>query len=232
MSKKLTVMIIDDEKSVIEMLKYYILKYTPSLLCIGEAQSIEEGYNIYKKTKPDIVFLDIQLQGKNGFDFLDLIKDKTQRIVFITAHEEYALKAYEYRVNAYLVKPISPSEFKEVIEGLSKNYQIDKKIRKISFKSNEQTILVKEDDIVKVSSLSPKRVIIYTLEENYLIKKNIGEIEEKLSPVTFFKINQRTIINITFINHIDLKEREVHFKDLSVEKISIRRKSAFIKFIS
>lgn len=232
MSKKLTVMIIDDEKSVIDMLKYYILKYTPSLLCVGEAQTIEDGFSVFKKTKPDIVFLDIQLQGKNGFDFLDLIKDKTQRVVFITAHEEYALKAYSYRVNSYLVKPVSPSEFKEVVESLSKNYQIEKKLKKISFKSNDQTVLINEEDIVKISSQSPKRVIIFTEKKDYLIKKNIGEIEEKLSPVTFFKINQRIIINITFINHIDLKEREVHLKDLSVEKISVRRKADFIKFIN
>lgn len=231
MSKKLTVMIIDDEKSVIDMLKYYIVKYTPSLLFVGEAQTIEDGYNIYKKTRPDIIFLDIQLQGKNGFDFLNLIKDKNQRVVFITAHEEYALKAYEYKVNAYLVKPVSPSEFKEVIEVLLENY-IEKKTRRISFKSKEQTILIKEDDIIKISSQSPKRVIVYTIQDEYLVKKNIGEIEEKLSLLKFFKINQRTIINVNYVNNIDLKEREVHLKDLSVEKISVRRKPAFVKFIS
>ena len=118
----ITAVIIDDDKNLRNGLKSLLARYAPQIEIIGEAESVKSGVEIMTTLQPQVVFLDIQMNDGTGFDLLDEIgkrKEKsTSNIVFITAHEQYAIKAFRFSALDFLLKPIDPDELEKVIQKI------------------------------------------------------------------------------------------------------------------
>lgn len=132
--KRHTAIIIDDMKLARATLRLEISDTLPDIQIIGEAEGVIQGIKLAKDTKPDIVFLDIEMQDGDGFDVLDILTDLNSKVIFVTASNEYAIKAFQYAAVDYIMKPVDPDLLRKAVEKVIKQGKTQK----------EQILLVKE----------------------------------------------------------------------------------------
>ncbi|MBK6861698.1 MAG: response regulator transcription factor [Saprospiraceae bacterium] len=205
--------IIEDEPRSIKLLKNLLIEYCPEVRIVGEAQTVEEGYQCIVQHHPDVIFLDIELQRESGFDLLNKFVDIQFEIIFTTAFEQYALKAIKACALDYLLKPIDIDELQLAVGKISNATTTPKSNKKIAvFKQNlnesksgiYQLALPSVDGltIVPVNEImylrSDRQYTIFYLNsgEKLVTSKNLGEYEELLSEYNFFRVHHSSIVNI------------------------------------
>ncbi len=236
MNKKLNVLIIEDEELARNLLKSY-LKDHPRINIMGECENGFEGVQMINDEKPDLVFLDIQMPKITGFEMLQLLEHKPE-VIFTTAYDQYALKAFEYSAVDYLLKPFSKERLLEaiekVIERSEDNDDKAEKLKKMSEYSNDEyleRIVVK--DRHKISILLTKQikylealddyVLIYTDEKRHMKQNTMKYFESNLNPKDFIRIHRSYIVNVAYIAEIQQYEKEsyvVILKDQTKLKVS------------
>lgn len=209
---KYKVIIIDDERLAREEVKRYLVNHNEFEI-VGEASNVDEGKQLIDAKEPHLIFLDIQMPEKSGFDLLDELTTIPE-IVFTTAYSEYATKAFEVDALDYLVKPIREERFSKSIEKVKKELSKIKETpsgfsihHKIFIKDGEKCYFIPLADIRYIESLE-NYARFHFKDDNAMMKKSLNNIEEKLDSTIFFRINRSQIININFI-----KEIYPHFKN-------------------
>ncbi|HED36810.1 MAG TPA: response regulator [Ignavibacteria bacterium] len=203
-------LIIEDERLArVELRK--LLSPFKEIKIIGEAVNAEDAINKINELSPDLIFLDIQMPGKNGFELLEEL-DSVPKVIFTTAYDEYALKAFEYNAIDYLLKPIEPKRLEETIKKIteSERNEITSELGHYVLTENDQ-VFVKDGDrywFVKLSS-----VRLFESEGNYvrlyfdnnkpLILRTLNYLDERLDDKTFFRANRKHIINLKWIENIE-----------------------------
>jgi two-component system, LytTR family, response regulator len=204
-------LIIDDERLARNELKRLLEAY-PKINVVGEAVNAEEALDKIEQLSPDLLFLDIQMPGKNGFELLSSIEGNVPDVIFTTAYDEYALKAFEYNALDYLLKPIDTNRLAEAIHKVE-DYQKVETERKENVKmltENDQ-VFVKDGEKCWFVKLS--RIRLFESMGNYvrlhfddqkpLILKSLNALDERLDPHTFFRANRKHIINLQWIEKIE-----------------------------
>jgi two-component system LytT family response regulator len=197
-------MIIDDELSGRENLKALIESYCTEINITGTASSAAEAKNMIGYLSPDVVFLDINMPVLDGFDFLESVDSSKFMVVFVTAHEEYAIRAIKAKAIDYLLKPIDIKELQQTVKRLISNNlgekvtpsnQSDKVILPIShgFK------VVNAGEIIRMEAEDCYTHIFSTHEKKFTISKTLKEFEDKVSGKYFFRVHKSHLINL---NHI------------------------------
>lgn len=217
MSTRFKTIVIDDETLGRNRLKRMLEEYTGIFDIVAEAQNGEEGLILIEAHKPDVIFLDIQMPGLNGFEMLKKLTH-TPTVVFTTAYEEYAIKAFEENSVDYLLKPIEPERLKLTVEKLKKlnnsnpditkllafveqNNKKEKEITSIPVKRGDKITLIKLQDIVFLEA-KEKYVFIHDIEgREHLVDYTLTELEEKL-PKQFLRVHRAFIINKERIKEI------------------------------
>ena len=212
MNSTFKTIIIDDEKPARSRLKRLLEQYKDIIEIIAEAGNGEEGLIQIEAFKPDLIFLDIQMPGLTGFEMLKKL-NHVPIVVFATAYEEYAIKAFEQNSMDYLLKPIEAERLHITIQKLEKNkaskQQVDvnsilnflekinpakQKITSIPVKKGDRTTLVRLEDIAYFEA-KEKYVFIHNMEGNeFLIDHTLSTLEEKL-PVNFIRAHRAFIVN-------------------------------------
>jgi len=207
--------IIDDEPGNIDVLKKMITDYCEDIEISGTAASVDEGIAVIKETKPDLVFLDIEMPGKNAFDLIDYLNPVGFEIIFVTAFEHYALKAFRYSAIDYLLKPVKISELREAIEKARKrikerNFQdrLDnffnierKKEIKIAIQLKDGYNFINYNDIVCCSSEGAYTVIYLVNGSKLLSSNNLKHFVELLPDDIFCRIHNSHLINLQHAIH-------------------------------
>ncbi len=203
---KYNVIIIDDERLAREEVKRHLVSHTEFKI-VGEASNANDAKQLIEAKQPRLIFLDIQMPEKSGFDLLDELTTIPE-IVFTTAYSEYATKAFEVNALDYLVKPIREERFSQSMErvknDLSKIIEPHSRFslnHKIFIKDGERCFFVPLTDIRYIESLE-NYARLHFKGNKAMIKKSLNSIEEKLDPTVFFRINRSQIININFIKEI------------------------------
>lgn len=200
--------IVDDEKIAREGMKLNIDKMD-NLELVGEFSCAEDAEKFLTKHKVDLIFLDIQMQGKNGLDFIrDL--NSNPMVIFTTAYPQYAVEAFELDVVDYLVKPIKFDRFvravakAQEIKSLSKTPAVVDAFEGnfIFIKSERKYVKINFDELLFIEGLKDY-VIIHTLNGKYMTAMNVKTIFNKLPETTFFRISKSFVININHIDDID-----------------------------
>lgn len=209
--------IIDDERLAREELKK-LLKDYHEIEIIDEAKNPEEAIEKIKAQKPDLLFLDIQMPGMTGFEMLKRL-DEIPQVVFVTAYDEFALKAFEVNALDYVLKPVDPVRLEETVKKLTSNKesdfqstaktpQLDRSNRtlgisdQIFIKDGEKTFFVSLKD-VRMFESDGNYVKVYFDRSKPLILRSLNSLEEKLNPEYFFRANRKYIINLTWISKIE-----------------------------
>lgn len=236
MKQELKVLIVEDEELARNLLKSY-LKGHPSLTLIGECENGFIGVQKINELKPDLVFLDIQMPKITGFEMLELLEHKPE-IIFTTAYDQYALKAFDYNAIDYLLKPFSKDRLlkaiDKVLERIGNNENSQEKLEQLSaYAVNEylQRIVVKDRHKITIIPIENVRyleslddyVLIYTNEGRHMKQKTMKYFESHLSPRDFIRIHRSYIVRVDYIDEIQQYEKEsymVILKDKTKLKVS------------
>ncbi len=205
--KTFKTIIIDDERLAREELKR-TLKPHKEFQVVGEASHVDEAIQIIETEAPDIIFLDIHMPEKSGFDLLEEL-GTVPEVVFTTAYDQYAVKAFELNALDYLVKPLREERFAKTIEKVKQELFKKRKTtpevfpmhRKIFIKDGEQCHFIPLSDIRYIESLE-NYARLYFGTQKAMIKRSLNLLEEKLDPNVFFRANRNQIINIHYIQEI------------------------------
>ena len=229
--------IIDDERLARNELKKLLQEF-PDIEVIGEAANANEGIEKIESLNPDLVFLDIQMPGKSGFDMLTQI-ERAPHVIFVTAYDEYALKAFEVNALDYLMKPVEP---KRLADALLKVKQKDEEEMlsynnrgllhendQVFVKDGERCWFVKLSDVRLFESVGNYAKVFFG-NNKPLILKSLNALEERLDDKVFFRANRKHIINLRMIDKIEPYFNGGLLLDLiGGEKIEVSRRQA-VKF--
>ena len=205
--------IIDDERLARTELRKLLQDY-PEVEVVDEAANADEGINKIDSLQPDLVFLDIQMPGKTGFDMLAEL-ERAPHVIFTTAYDEYALKAFEVNALDYLLKPIEPKRLADAMQKLhvaetkenhivpeNFNQSILSEADQVFVKDGERCWFVKLSDIRLFESVGNYAKVFFGGNKP-LILKSLNALEERLDPKTFFRANRKHIVNLRMIDKIE-----------------------------
>ncbi len=221
--------IIDDEILARAMVKEYLQHY-PDIEVLQECGDGFEGIKAIQQYQPDLIFLDIQMPKINGFEMLELIENPPS-VIFTTAFEEYAIKAFESHAIDYLLKPFSKERFDKAIQKWQQQNQQERKKETLEvlnstslYNPQNNRIVVKDNNKIKIIptvniqylEAADDYVKIHTAEGVFLKNKTMVFFEETLEAQNFIRIHRSYIINIQLITRIDPYEKESHLAVLSI----------------
>lgn len=252
---KLEVLVVDDEKDTRSRLKHLIGENCKSIECVGEASSVKDAIDFLGKTQVDAVFLDIKMQDGDGFKLIDSIPNYSYLTVFVTAYDNYALKALKSNAVDYLLKPVTPEDlisaenkilekykllnahsealtYQQSFKQMVKQYYTNEKANKITIATAEGLKIIAVDDIVYLRASSYYTIINLVDKTTIVASRVLKDFEDILDDNEFFRIHRSTIINL---NHLkECINKDVGYAVLkSGEKLEIsrRRKEHFFEKI-
>ncbi|MEO0507271.1 MAG: LytTR family DNA-binding domain-containing protein [Bacteroidota bacterium] len=239
MSQKFKTIIVDDERLARqEVLR--ALKPFPQFEVVGEASNAEEASALIADMQVDVMFLDIQMPEKSGLQLLEELT-MVPEVIFTTAYDQYAVKAFELNALDYLVKPLRQERFAKTIEKvlkkLSEKDQDEQPIsihQKVFVKEKENFHLIQVRDIWLLESME-NYVRIHYSDQSVLLKKSLNLLEQILPAQHFFRINRKEIINIDYIEKIEphfKNKLQLIFKTGKTFEVSSRQSAKFKNWIS
>lgn len=238
--------IIDDERSSQLTLSEMVTEFCDGIEIHGIANSVEEGVELIRKFKPDLVFLDVEMPVHNGFKLFDYYEELEFHVVFTTAFQKYAIQAFKFSAVDYLLKPIDLEDLRAAILKVSERKESDRSkeklrilkenlnnvFRRLTLPTMEGYHFVELKDIIRCESHNNYTFFYLTNGKKILVSRTLKTYSQLLEDHQFFRINRSDLINL---NHIDKVGREkspsVTLSDTTVLNVSIRRKEAFLKEI-
>jgi two-component system LytT family response regulator len=199
---KIRVVIIDDERAARDELKRLLENY-PDFEVAGEARNADEAKAQIENLHPDLIFLDIQMPGKSGFDLLESL-EKVPQVIFVTAFDHYAVKAFEVSALDYLMKPVRDERFEKAITQARAKLATHKD-EQIFVKDRQQYHFITWRDVYLIESMD-NYARLYFKDKNVFLKSSLNELEKKLNADTFLRINRAQIINMDFVDKISAME--------------------------
>ncbi|WKK82209.2 LytR/AlgR family response regulator transcription factor [Marivirga arenosa] len=241
--------IIDDNEPTRKKIKTLLSLYTPEIDIIGEADGVETGFKCINNTKPELVLLDIEMGDGTGFDLLNLYKNPEFVVVFITAHDGYAIRAFQSSAIGYILKPIDSSNLIDTInkakeqstllnneltiQTLLKNTKSNKKLEKLILSDAENFYLIDISDVIRCESESNYTRFHLVDNQRILIAKTMKSYEEILEANGFFRVHRSHLINLNYFTRLDKKDGGTIFlKDGSDVPLATRRKNLLIEALS
>lgn len=215
------ILVADDEELARRELND-ILSLEQDVEIVGQAANGLEAVERAEQLRPDLIFLDIEMPGLNGFEVINSLR-QLPRIVFVTAYDQYAIRAFEVNAIDYLLKPVSSARVRRTLERARQveaaEADIDShaialqrlteaiqqgqpnRLTRLAVNKGRRIVLVRLCDIVYIK-VEDKLVYVYTLSDRFMINKTISELEKSLSHDSFFRINRSTIVNLEYLAEI------------------------------
>ncbi|MGH2643127.1 MAG: LytR/AlgR family response regulator transcription factor [Chitinophagaceae bacterium] len=215
------VIIIDDEPLAREIVKEYIQKI-PDLQLMAECNDGFEAVKVISEYKPDLIFLDVQMPKISGFEMLELL-DEPPAVIFTTAFDEYAIKAFEANATDYLLKPFSQERFelavnkylsqkkedKSSVKNLMDSVSKDLPLKRIVIRDGSKIRIIPLHEVIMLEA-ADDYVKIHTAKGAFLKKKTMQSFEENLPESQFVRVHRSYIVNVSLITRIDPMEKENH----------------------
>ncbi|HZW93843.1 MAG TPA: response regulator [Candidatus Eremiobacteraceae bacterium] len=207
--KKLSTLIVDDEPLARSNLAVLLRQDREIEIC-GECSSGAEAVEKIRNTKPDLVFLDVQMPECDGFDVLELLgRDLPPAVVFVTAYDQYALRAFEAGALDYLLKPFDNARFERALDRakqkIARGKDMPKSLERIAIKSVGQISFVKVSEIDWIEA-ADYYACLHVGQKTHLLRRSMSDLEQDLDPVTFSRIHRSTIVNLERVRGLGLGE--------------------------
>lgn len=237
--------IIDDEPKGRSILQQLLALHAPRLQIVGIASNADEGLEIIDTHKPDVVFLDVEMPGKSGFELLRELKSIDFKVIFVSAHNHYSLKAIKFHAFDYLLKPIDLDELKQTIEKLLNSSQAHSQEQivgllsaskpgntetgKIAIPSLSSIDLVNIDDILYCEASANNTLVYLTNNKKITATKNLKDYEDLLSARRFFRIHHAYLVNLKHVaKYIKGEGGSVILSNQKELEVSRRKKQEFL----
>ena len=241
--------IIDDESSALSTIKQIILLGKLPVNIIGTANSVESGVKLIEENNPELVLLDIELGDGTGFELLEYMTQINFKIIFVTASDTYALKAFKYSALDYIVKPVDPEELADAINRAAQSARIDnlelqmkilidnllpenKEPNKLVLKTSEAIHVVKTDQIVRCEADRNYTMFFMDNGEKILISNTLKEYEKILPDRSFIRVHNSHLVNIEKIKKYEkLTSGCLIMSDNSLVPVSVRKKDTLMHLL-
>ncbi|MBS1742369.1 MAG: response regulator transcription factor [Bacteroidetes bacterium] len=238
--------IVDDEQHCIDRLNNLLANNHASEIHIaGAAQTVKDGIRLIKDQNPELIFLDVQIHDRTGFDLLRECGDVNFKVIFTTAYDKFAIQAIKFSAIGYLLKPIDEDDLKEAIAKLNHtsitdtkamaaviehNRNTQSKKKKITIPSGNELIFLDIDEIVRCHSDINYTTIFKSDKQKIVVAKTLKEFEELLTEHNFFRVHNSELINLAYIKSYNKgKGGSVILNDGTELEVSTRRKDDFLK---
>lgn len=245
----LRAIIIDDIHNIRQKNMAVIKQHCPDVAIIAEADSVASGVAAIRKYLPDLVFLDVEMSDGTGFDLLQQLKPIDFKVIFITAFQEFAIKAFRFSAIDFLLKPIDPADLIEAVkkarETLSKemlelqfstlfsNIERPRNLQKIILKTAEKVYSINVQDIIRCESTKNYTTFYMLNGQKLLVSTTLKEYETMLLPLGFFRTHQSHLINMLYFDHyVKTDSGSIIMKDKTVIPLSVRKKEEFLNVLS
>ncbi len=207
MNQTIKTIIVEDSRLARNELRE-LIKQHPEIEVIAEAENADQGYELIKKLVPQLIFLDINMPGKDGFQLLEML-DEVPMVVFTTAFDEYAIRSFEYNALDYLLKPINDKRFADAVEKVKAKLQVLQSPQGLL--TEQSQIFIKEGEkcwLMRVADIQLCEIVgnytrVYFNGNRPLIYKSLNQVEERLPQHLFFRANRQQIINLQFIQSVE-----------------------------
>ena len=243
-----SIMIADDEPGARAVIRGFLNQYFPDIVIAGEAKGVDDALIQISRTKIDLLFLDIEMVDGTGFQLLDRLPEIYFPVIFTTAHDEFAIRAFRYNAVDYLLKPIDPDDFISAVEkakvhrhqsSLREQFaqlirtSQDKTFDKITLSTSEGLIFTDTKEIARIETYGNYCFVFLAGGDRLLVSKNLKEFEEMLPEPVFFRVHQSHIVNTQFVKKVIREDGEqVIMTDGIKIPISRRRKEEFMHVIA
>lgn len=243
-------LIVDDENKAREILAEMLRLYCSTVTVIGQAHNVNTAQEMILKLKPDLVLLDIKMPDGSGFDLLNRFQNIDFKVIFVTAHEEYAIKAFRFSAIDYLLKPIDPTDLINAVGKLSAdkvengiNQQFEafkenfnnselKQDKRIVLKTTENIYVIYLRDVIRCQSEKNYTYFYFTNRERIIVSKTLKEFEELLTEFNFMRIHRSHLINLKYIDRFEKSDGGyVIMNDGSKVDVSHRKKEYLLNYI-
>ncbi|MCW3466173.1 LytR/AlgR family response regulator transcription factor [Chitinophaga nivalis] len=237
--------IVEDEYHLREALSILIEMVAPETIqLIGYAERAAEAVKLIDRLKPDLVFMDIMLKEGTGFDVLQQVNHRTFHLIFTTAYEEHAVRAFKFSAIDYLLKPIDAAELKMALDRITTlqerlladkqltalNNNLDKTPKRLVLPTQEAMHVVKIDQILRCETSGSYTTFYFTDGKKIIVSRPLKTYEDILLPPDFFRVHQSHLININYIVSYS-REGLVQMEDNTTIPISRGNKEAFFKLM-
>lgn len=237
--------IIDDDQVVRDNLKTLLAIYVPNHEIVCEADGVQTGLAAIKEHEPDLVLLDVEMKDGTGFDLLAIYGELDFKLIFVTGHNGFAIKAFKYSALDYVLKPVDPEDLiaaiakaEEVVDQNIQNLQVaalvqNKKVphaeQKILLRDAETVYLVAVKDIVRCEAKANYTLFFLLDERQIVVSKTLKEYDGLFDGQSFFRAHQSHLINLYHFDRYEKKEGGVvHMKDGSTLPVAVRKKDALM----
>jgi two-component system LytT family response regulator len=206
---KIRAVIVEDSRLARNELKE-LIKLHNDLQLIGEASNVDDGVQLIESETPDLLFLDINMPEKDGFDLLEML-DEVPITIFTTAYDEYAIKSFEYNALDYLLKPVSNKRFDMALEKVRAKMVSRQEDKNAAKKLTENSqIFIKDGEacwLVRIGDISLFEIVgnytrVFFDDKKPMLYKSLNQVEEKLPQDSFFRANRQQIVNTNYIENV------------------------------
>lgn len=241
--------IIDDEINNKELISNLLKSYAENVQVVGLANSVDSAYKAINEHHPDLIFLDIQMPDGTGFDLLKKFEKINFKIIFVTAHQEFAIEAFKYSALDYLLKPLSPANLLAAVKKAEETMGEDelntklkillnniaepiKNKKKIVLKTMERIYSVDLDDIIRFESDGGYTKVYLTDGKRIMVSKTMKEFDDLLLDAGFLRVHHSHLINMNHLFCFEKTEGHVVMKDDSVVPVSNRKKDQLLELLN
>lgn len=243
----LTAIIVEDMPEAMQLLLYDIQNYCADIQVIGTANGVVNAAKLIRQNEPDILFLDISLSDGNGFDILEIFPDLKSKIIFITASDEHAIRAFRFSAIDYLLKPIDIELLQKAVAKV-KNFRSESNANldllreniknpgnlpnKLSLHTLDKIHIVSISDIIRCESDGNNTLIVLNTNEKIFVTKTLKHFEDLLKEHNFIRTHQSHLINFNFIQEFSKKDGGfLKLKNGFDVPVSVRKKAEIIKLL-
>lgn len=238
--------IVDDEPRNIRILKKLLEEFCPEVIIGGEAESAEAAINLIRTSHPDIVFLDIEMPFGNAFDLLDKLMPVNFQVIFVTAFDNYALKAFRYYALDYLLKPVDIEELKAAVKkavdrvkekNMSQALDVfiqtmkptKNSLQKIGLPTNDGLIFTNIEDIVRCEASGSYTIIYLQDKQKFIVSKSLKEYEDLLPEDNFCRIHHSHIVNLAYVKkYFKGRGGYIEMNDSTTIEVATRKRDEFL----
>jgi two-component system LytT family response regulator len=238
------IVLIDDEVHVREVLRNLLSGLCPGVEIIGEADSVASGVQLIRQLKPEGILLDISMEDGTGFDLLNAFPSPDFKVIFVTAYDEFAIKAFKYNALDYLLKPVDPKELVRAIDKIKiekqgifqqKYYNFiqnsqQKQPLKIALNTQEGLVFIQLNQINYLAADSNYTTFFLLNKERIVVSRTLKDFEELLPPESFFRIHQSFMVSLDHVQKVLKEDGGFALVDGGIKiPVARRRKENFLK---
>ncbi|MBO6517830.1 MAG: response regulator transcription factor [Bacteroidia bacterium] len=238
----INVLIVEDEILIQELLVSIIKDNHENAHVLGVAHSVKVALEMIEENQPDLVFLDVRLKDGTGFDFLDQVSDRMFEVVFVTAYDEFAIRAVKNRAIDYILKPFEAEEIVNVLRRFEEITSTRKPPavvhqtnhdQKIVLKTLDKTYIIKIQDIIRCESHRGYTMFYLVNGSKVMVSKTLSHFVRKLERFSFFQVHKTHLINLSHLSVFEKgKQAQVRLSDNAVVPVAGRRREELARIIS